>query len=83
MDHATVVMLLLLYLLNSISHVKSKKCDGYGLIQIICFLIYVLFTSMVYLGYSPGGFYIATMQPFVNSKRKSTVAICSHAEHIM
>ena len=58
--------------LNGINHVKSNKCDGYGLVyadhfiyaphKLLVFLS-LLFTSMVYHGYTPDGFYVATIQP--------------------
>ena len=68
-------------ILNGIIHVKSNKCDGYGLVyndhfihaphKIHAFLI-LLFTAMVYHGYTPDGFSIATIQPLVKTnKRKS------------
>ena len=66
--------------LNGINHVKSNKYDGYGLIYTNHFIhaphklhvfVYLLFTSMVYHGYTPDGFNIATIQPLVKTKHCS------------
>lgn len=66
--------------LNGINHVKINKCDGYGVIYTDHFIhaptklhvfLSLLFTAMVYHGYTPDGFNISTIQPLVKNKRKS------------
>ena len=73
------ILLLLIYVLNGINHVKSNKCDGYGLVYTNRFIhaphklhvfLSLLFTSMVYHGYTPSGFIIATIQPMVKKQEE-------------
>ena len=66
---------------NSINQFKSKKCDGYGLDYIDHFnhvphklqgLPSILFTAMVYHGYTPDGFDITTIQPLLKINKRTS-----------
>ena len=69
-----IVLLWSLMVLNGINQVKSKKCDGYWLVDTDHFihathqlhvLFSLLFTAMVYQGHTLDGFNIATIQHLV------------------
>ena len=65
---------------EGISQVKHNKKDGYGVVYTDHFInathkmfvyLSLLFNAMVFHGFSPDGFSIATIQPLIKDKRKS------------